>query len=139
MHGVYFGRKALAQRSDIPPVLYVSEEAHYSVKKLGDIQNIETRTIKAREMGQMDVADFERKLDSARPALVAIAIGGTFKGAIDDQAAIDEVLRRVNPPAVYRHLDVALFGGYLPFLDDEFARNIVNVKNAFAAVSSGSS
>lgn len=128
MHGVYFGRKALAQRSDIPPVLYVSEEAHYSVKKLGDIQNIETRTIKAREMGQMDVADFERKLDSARPALVAIAIGGTFKGAIDDQAAIDEVLRRVNPPAVYRHLDVALFGGYLPFLDDEFARNIVNVK-----------
>lgn len=61
MHGVYFGRKALAAKSDIPPILYVSDEAHYSVKKLGDILNIETRTIKAHEMGQMDTDDFAKK------------------------------------------------------------------------------
>ncbi|MBQ6534014.1 MAG: hypothetical protein IJI37_02495, partial [Opitutales bacterium] len=91
MHGIYFGRKALAAKCGLPPILYVSDEAHYSVKKLGDIQNIETRTIAALENGQMDVADFRKKLDSSRPALVAIAIGGTFKGAIDDQRAIAEV------------------------------------------------
>jgi len=129
MHGIYFGRKALAQACpDLEPILYVSEEAHYSVKKLGDIQNIETRTIKAHKMGQMDITDFAEKLDATRPALVAIAIGGTFKGAIDNQQAIDEVLKAKNPPAVYRHLDVALFGGYLPFLNNSSAREILDVK-----------
>ena len=127
MHGIYFGRKALAEKSQIPPILYVSEEAHYSVKKLGDIQNIETRTICARKMGQMDTTDFAQKLDNTRPALVAIAIGGTFKGAIDNQEEIDAVLKKANPPAVYRHLDVALFGGYLPFMKDENARKILDV------------
>lgn len=126
MHGVYFGRKALSAVSKFPPILYVSEEAHYSLKKIGDIQNIETRTIRAEKMGQMDVADLAKKLDPSRPALIAIAIGGTFKGAIDDQKAIDEVVKAANPVAVYKHLDVALFGGYLPFLRDEQAREIVN-------------
>ncbi len=129
MHGIYFGRKALAQACpNLEPILYVSEEAHYSVKKLGDIQNIETRTIKAHRMGQMDIDDFAEKLDATRPALVAIAIGGTFKGAKDNQQAIDEILKKKNPPAIYRHLDVALFGGYLPFLNDVSARDILDVK-----------
>ena len=126
MYGVYFGRNALAEVSDLPPVLYVSEEAHYSLKKIGDIQNIETRTIRAKKMGEMDVDDFARKLDASRPALVAMAIGGTFKGAIDDQKAIGEVLDSAKPVAVYRHLDAALFGGYLPFLEDCGARGIVD-------------
>ena len=129
MHGVYFGRKTLERMCpDLKPILYVSEEAHYSVKKLGDIQNIETRTIKAHKMGQVDVDDFAQKLDATRPALVGIAIGGTFKGAIDDQQKITEVLQKKNPPAVYKHLDVALFGGYLPFLDDAKAKSILNAK-----------
>ncbi len=128
MHGVYFGRKYLAGKSKLEPILYVSEEAHYSVKKLGDIQNIETRTIRAHKMGQMDIQDFAEKLDNTRPALVAIAIGGTFKGAIDNQKEIDSVLKKANPPAVYRHLDVALFGGYLPFMDDPSAREILDVR-----------
>ncbi len=129
MHGIYFGRKALANACpNLEPILYVSEEAHYSVKKLGDIQNIETRTIRACRMGQMNLDDFSEKLDASRPALIAIAIGGTFKGAIDNQSAIDEVLKQKNPPAVYKHLDVALFGGYLPFLDDVNAREVVDVK-----------
>jgi Glutamate decarboxylase and related PLP-dependent proteins len=126
MHGIYFGRKELAAQSDIPPVLYVSEEAHYSVQKLGDILNIETRVIHAYPEGGMNLEDFRRQLDPARPALVAVAIGGTFKGAIDDQAGIDRILKEVRPPAVYRHLDVALFGGYLPWLEDPEARDVVD-------------
>ena len=128
MHGVYFGRKALAAECPAEPILYVSEEAHYSVQKLGDIQNIETRVVKARKMGQMDAGDLAAKLDGSRPALVAIAIGGTFKGAIDPQEEIDAALKAANPPAVYRHLDVALFGGYLPFLNDPAAQAILDVR-----------
>lgn len=111
---------------NLRPILYVSCEAHYSVRKLGDILQIETRLIDAHPTGQMNTDDFRRKLDPKRPALVAIAIGGTFKGAIDDQDAIESVLEEVRPPAVYRHLDVALFGGYLPWVEDENVRNILN-------------
>ncbi len=128
MHGLYFGRRWLSANSPIPPILYVSDEAHYSVKKLGDVLNIETRAISALPMGQMDPDDFRRKLDPSRPALVAIAIGGTFKGAIDDQVSISEILSDLKPPLVYRHLDAALFGGYLPFLDDQKAKSILNAK-----------
>ena len=126
LHGLYFGRKTLEAQSDRPPILYVSSEAHYSVQKLGDILRIETRIIGVHPSGRMDAEDLRRQLDPERPALVAIAVGGTFKGAIDDQREIDRVLREVNPPASYRHLDVALFGGYLPWLDDPAAREQVD-------------
>lgn len=126
LHGIYFGRKTLEAKSELPPILYVSAEAHYSMQKLGDILRIETRIIGVHPTGQMDIEDFRRQLDPTRPALVAIAVGGTFKGAIDDQRAIDRVLKEVKPPACYRHLDVALFGGYLPWLDDPAARELVD-------------
>lgn len=134
MHGVYFGRKYLEDAArelkltgeNAKPILYVSSEAHYSVRKLGDILQIETRLIDAHPMGQMDVDDFRRKLDGNRPALVAIAIGGTFKGAIDDQKAIAQVLDEVKPPAVYRHLDAALFGGYLPWVEEPDVSGILD-------------
>ncbi len=126
MHGVYFGRKALAAKSGLPPILYVSSEAHYSVQKLGDILNIETRVIQAHPDGRMELDNFRAQLDPGRPALVAVAIGGTFKGAIDDQRGIRRVLEEVHPPAWYCHLDVALFGGYLPWLEDPAAREIIH-------------
>ncbi len=128
MHGLYFGRKVLEAETGKAPILYVSEEAHYSVKKLADIQNIEECVVRAVPTGQMDTADLEAKLDPSRPALIAVAVGGTFKSAVDDQAAINDVIERVRPCAVYRHVDMALMGGYLPFLDDPEARAVVDTR-----------
>ena len=54
------------------------------------------------------------------------AVGTTFKGGIDNQTAIQEVLDRVKPIAVYRHLDAALLGGYLPFSEQHDHRQIIN-------------
>lgn len=126
-HGMYFGTRQLVSQTGMRPICYVSEEAHYSIKRLADLQNLELRLIKADETGKMIVSEFEKALDPAKPALVVIAVGTTFKGAIDDQAAIDEALRRKKPIAVYRHVDAALFGGYLPFTDrkDLVNRNTV--------------
>lgn len=42
-------------------------------------------------------------------------MGTTFKGGIDDQKAINAIVDKAGLPAVYRHVDAALFGGYLPF------------------------
>ena len=62
-HGLYFGRKSLQSKSDRPPILYVSADAHYSIKKLADVQNFELRLIQSDVMGQMRMDDFERQLD----------------------------------------------------------------------------
>ncbi|ODT70536.1 MAG: hypothetical protein ABS69_15375 [Nitrosomonadales bacterium SCN 54-20] len=124
-HGIYFGRKYLESRSSLPPVIYVSEEAHYSIKKLADVQNTELRLIKAKDMGQMDIRDFEKQLDPSRPALVVIAMGTTFKGAMDDQDEIRRVLKEKHRAPVYIHSDAALFGGFFPYLDGNVAQ-VVN-------------
>ncbi len=131
-HGIYFGVKYLQSFSKIKPLLYVSEQAHYSIKKLGDLQNLEMRFIPTNKMGQLDVAAFEKVLDPKRPALVVVAMGTTFKGAIDDQQGIDKVLKRKKPVAVYRHLDAALFGGYLPF--SEHADLVNRAKTHFDSI-----
>ena len=132
MHGMYFGVKYLQAKTRQLPVVYVSDQAHYSIKKLADLQNLELRIIPAVPMGQMDVSAFERAIDPAKPALVVVAIGTTFKGAIDDHPAMAAALHRANPPAVYTMLDAALFGGYLPFSP---FKNIVNrQKLAFDAI-----
>lgn len=115
MHGMYFGVKYLQSKTKQLPIAYVSDQAHYSIKKLADLQNLELRIIPAVPMGQMDVSAFEKAIDPTKPALVVIAIGTTFKGAIDDHAAIAAALKKANPPAVYTLYDAALFGGYLPF------------------------
>ncbi len=124
-HGIYFGRKYLQSQSSVPPIIYVSEEAHYSIKKLADVQNLELRLIKAKDMGQMDSQDFEKQLDPTRPALVVIAMGTTFKGAIDDQTAIRNILAEEHQGPHYIHLDAALFGGYLPYAGGDGA-DLVN-------------
>jgi histidine decarboxylase len=124
-HGMYFGTRQLLSQTKMRPICYVSEDAHYSIRRLAQVQNLQLRLIKTDETGKMIVGEFEKALDPSQPALVVIAMGTTFKGAIDYQAAIDAVIRRKKPIAVYRHVDAALFGGYLPFTQN---RDLVNRK-----------
>ena len=115
-HGIYFGRKHLKNiTGGQEPIMYVSDEAHYSNTRLADLQGIELRLIPSDKMGHMDPREFERQLDPSRPCLVVFAVGSTFKGVIDDQKAINDIISRHPDMAVYRHVDAALFGGYLPF------------------------
>ena len=115
-HGIYFGANYLKQKTHLMPVVYVSDEAHYSNMRLAHLQNLELRLVKSDAMGRMIPEEFEKALVTSRPALVVYAMGSTFKGAIDDQEALNAVLdRHPELPGIYRHVDAALFGGYLPF------------------------
>ena len=115
-HGIYFGANYLRNKTGMRPVVYVSDEAHYSNMRLCDLQNLEVRLIKSDAMGRMIPEELEKELDTTRPVLMVYAMGSTFKGAIDDQDALNAVLdAHPEIPAVYRHVDAALFGGYLPF------------------------
>ena len=117
-HGLYFARKHLESKSKKAPIIYVSADAHYSIIKLADVQNTELRVVKTDIMGRMDISDFNKKVDPKRPAIVVVAIGTTFKGAIDDHTKILASLKDHKMSDYYLHLDAALFGGYLPFLSD---------------------
>ena len=114
-HGIYFGANDLYNKTGILPIVYVSDEAHYSNMRICDLQNLEVKLIKSDPMGRMIPEELEKALDPTRPALMVYAMGSTFKGAIDDMEASNAVLAKYPDMAVYRHVDAALFGGYLPF------------------------
>jgi len=114
-HGIYFGANYLYNKTGKMPVVYVSDEAHYSNMRLCDLQNLDLKLIKSDAMGRMIPEELEKALDTTRPALMVYAMGSTFKGAIDDQEALNAVLDKHPEMMVYRHVDAALFGGYLPF------------------------
>ena len=125
MHGIYYGAKKLQKETGMLPIVYVSKEAHYSSFRICDVQNLEVRLIDFDKNGSMDLDCLRKSIDPKRPALIIVAIGSTFMGAIDDQDGIQKVLDEVKPIAVYKHLDAALFGGYLPFTE---YKDIVNME-----------
>ncbi len=119
-HGIYFGVSYLKRLTGKMPVVYVSDEAHYSNYRLCDQQHLDIRLVKSDDMGRMLPEALEDALDTTRPCLIIYAMGSTLKGAIDDQRALNEVLARHSEMAVYRHVDAALFGGYLPFTPQRY-------------------
>ena len=79
-----FGRHYLASKTGQEPVLYVSEESHYSNMRLAELQQLEVRLIPTDEMGRMVPEELEKALDPERPALIVYSMGTTFKGGIDE-------------------------------------------------------
>lgn len=126
-HGIYFGVNVLKRKTGKMPVVYVSDEAHYSNFRLCDLQHLDVRLVKSDSMGRMIPDSLESVLDTERPCLMIYAMGSTLKGAIDDQVALNRVLAHHDGLEVYRHVDAALFGGYLPFTDH---RDLVDSRKA---------
>lgn len=124
-HGIYFGVNYLMNLTGKMPIMYVSDEAHYSNPRIADLQNLDLRLVKSDPMGRMIPQELEKVLDPSRPCLIVYAMGSTFKGAIDDMDALNAVLDAHPEMQVYRHVDAALFGGYLVFTEH---RDMVSAK-----------
>ncbi len=124
-HGIYFGSKYLEKKTRKKPVLYVSDAAHYSSRRLADLQNLDMVLVPSDVHGCMIPEALEKMLVLDRPALMVYAMGTTFKGGIDNQEALNAVLARHPSIEVYRHIDAALFGGYLPYTSH---KDVVNRK-----------
>ena len=116
-HGIYFGSKYLEKKTHQKPVVYVSDAAHYSNMRLADLQNLDLVLVPSDEHGCMIPEEFEKALVKDRPALMVYAMGTTFKGGIDDQDALNAILAKYPSIEVYRHVDAALFGGFLPYTE----------------------
>ncbi len=130
MHAMYFGVNYIKSKikNKTLPIVYVSAEAHYLIKRIADFMNLEVKIIPTHPMGQMDTREFEKALDLSKPALVVIAMGTTFKGAINDQKTILQLINKKKPIAYYILPDAALFGCFLPFSE---YRDVVNRKMFF--------
>jgi histidine decarboxylase len=115
--GLYMGRHVLEKYGR--PILYFSEDAHYSIASLSKVLELDCCVIHSQSSGEMDYADLDQKLDPARPALFSLSIGTTFKGAIDRIEKVEAIVRKKKVAHVFYHADAALFGGYLPFYPDE--------------------
>ncbi len=124
-HGIYFGVNYLCNKTGKMPIFYVSDEAHYSNMRLADLQNLDICLIPSDTMGRMIPEELEKRINPNRPCLIVYAMGSTMKGAIDDQVALNAVLAKFPKMEVYRHVDAALFGGYLPFTE---YRDLLNQK-----------
>ena len=122
-HGIYFGSKYLEKKTQQQPVVYVSDAAHYSNMRLTDLQNLDLVLVPSDEHGRMIPEEFEELLVRDRPALMVHAMGTTFKGGIDDQDALNAILAKYPSIEVYRHVDAALFGGFLPYTEYRDAVN----------------
>lgn len=112
LQGMLDARAALGD-----PIVYVSQDAHYSISKIARMLRVRFVVVASDARGNMDVEDLVAAIDRTAPALVVANIGSTMKGGIDDTDAIASTLRDAGVP--YRiHGDAALMGGMLPFLDE---------------------
>jgi histidine decarboxylase len=111
--GLYMGRCVLEKHGR--PILYFSEEAHYSIASLGKVLDLDSCVIHSTPSGEMDYSNLKQKLDATRPALFSLSIGTTFKGAIDRIEIVQSIVREKGIKHIFYHADAALFGGYLPF------------------------
>ncbi|SCA63093.1 Histidine decarboxylase [Chlamydiales bacterium SCGC AG-110-M15] len=118
-HGLYLGRERMKEFGK--PVLYSSEEAHYSIQSLARLLDIEHIIIESYPTGEMDYFDLKEKILPDRPAIFSLSIGSTFKGAIDNIDHITKTVKEAKLPGAHYHADAALFGGYLSFIEDEGA------------------
>lgn len=114
MYGIYLGRELMTNG-----VVYYSEATHYSVPKIMRLVHARNITIRARPDGSMDLDDLRETLRIHRdvPPIIFANVGTTMTGAIDDLAGIRRILDDLAIQRRYIHVDAALSGMILPFVE----------------------
>ncbi len=110
------------------PIAYFSEDTHYSIKKALDMLRVDSRLIRSNPAGQIDIEalmDAVLASDSSqRPVLLILNLGTSFRGAYDD---VESILSRFEEHSItdfFIHIDAALGGLYLPFLEGAVDQNV---------------
>ncbi len=120
LYGLYLARELHPKG-----IVYYSEDTHYSVAKSLRLLGTRSIMIRSLESGEIDYADLHETLRIHRdcPAIVFCNVGTTMKGAIDDVGRIRAMLDELRMTESYIHVDAALSGMILPFVDNPPAWN----------------
>jgi histidine decarboxylase len=137
MHAMIVARECLPGA----PV-YFSSQTHYSIPKSAVFYRMDACPVETRRTGEIDIADFRRKLQANKEkgiytAIVNVNCGTTVRGGIDN---LDEVVAVLDEVIGHReqyhiHVDGALFAQILPHLDKEGSVPILDFTRPIASLS----
>lgn len=115
MYGLFLARELYPKG-----VVYYSQDTHYSVSKNIRMLNLEHVMIKSQQNGEMDYQDLHEMISTWRsaPPIIFANIGTTMKEGFDKICEIKKVLKKLAIPEYYIHVDAALGGMTLPFMEN---------------------
>ncbi len=101
-------------------LVYYSEDTHYSVAKNLRVLNMRHIMIKSQPNGELDYEDLYEtmKIHRDAPPIIFANAGTTMTEAKDDISRIRAMLKDLAIPQSYIHVDAALCGMTLPFIED---------------------
>lgn len=102
-------------RSKNVPEVILPKSAHFSFKKIISMLSLKPVYVPLTDEYKMDVSKIEGLITENTMAIVAIA-GTTELGMIDD---IEEISRIASSRNIYLHVDAALGGFMIPFMNNE--------------------
>jgi histidine decarboxylase len=116
MFGCYLARELYPDST-----LFYSKDTHYSVAKIVKLLRIKSQVVESLPNGEVDYQDLMAKIAKSGDAnpIIFANIGTTVKGAIDDIAKIQDLMKKAGfaREDYYIHGDAALSGMILPFVD----------------------
>ncbi|MCC6123388.1 MAG: histidine decarboxylase [Pirellulales bacterium] len=114
MYGIFLGRELHPEG-----VVYYSEDTHYSVNKILRCLHVRNIMIKSDPDGRIDLEDLRETIRIHRdvPPIIFANVGTTVKGAVDDLPGIKKILHDLAISQYYLHVDAALSGMILPFVE----------------------
>ncbi|MFP1916057.1 pyridoxal-dependent decarboxylase [Lonsdalea quercina] len=99
--------------------LIFTDQAHYSIPKFGSILKFKNvKVIKTTQEGSIDINDLAARITENEKLVVVLTAGTTITSAYDDINRVLATLKDKHCP-FYLHLDAALGGFILPFINDE--------------------
>lgn len=118
--GILLGRELYPEG-----ILYCSEDSHYSIFKAARMFRMPLKKVKSLANGEIDYDSLTQLLSENKnhPAIININVGTTVKGAVDDISKIVEIISELNLQKFYLHVDAALAGMLLPYLESEKSLN----------------
>lgn len=102
-------------RSNNVPEVILPKSAHFSFKKIISMLSLKPVYVPLTDEYKMDVSKIEGLITENTMAIVAIA-GTTELGMIDD---IEEISRIASSRNIYLHVDAALGGFMIPFMNND--------------------
>jgi histidine decarboxylase len=101
-------------------VLLFSEESHYCLHKIAHLLRIPHRIVASRADGSLDLESLATTIRGleGRPFILNLTLGTTFHGAIESPEQVLELLERLHCRNFHLHIDAALYGPMLTWLED---------------------
>ena len=130
MYAAHVGRSVLEFSSNssrsgtVPqPIVYFSDATHYSVPKTAEILRIRSQVVPTNHTGAIDVPELMSAIlkndPVTHPPFIFANFGTSFTCAYDDVEEIVAQFEKYNIEKYYIHVDAALGGFFMPFLEGE--------------------